>query len=139
MDEYKRIETCIGRYVAASYQHAIEVGIGNNTNAAEIISRAGKLLRSTDIKEILVPEELAFKIDDVFSPIIALYQGADVIYAVRPALEMIPPLILLAERINCDLIVYHLGFESWGDGGERIDCGVILHRYYRRSEPVKER
>jgi hypothetical protein len=25
------------------------------------------------------------------------------------------------------------------NGGERIDCGVLLHRYYISSEPVKER
>ena len=139
MDEYKHIETCIGRYIAGNYSHAVEVGMGRNTEAAQILAKAGKLLRSTDIKEIPVPAELAFRTDDIFSPEISRYRGADVIYAIRPAIEMVPPLITLAETINCDCLVYHLGFESWGDGGEKIDCGVILHRYYRRSEPVEKR
>jgi hypothetical protein len=26
--------------------------------------------------------------------------------------------------------VYHLGNEIYGTGGELVDCGVILHRYY---------
>jgi hypothetical protein len=137
MDEYKHIETCIGRYIAGTYQHAVEVGIGKNTEAAQILSQAGKLLRSTDIKEIPVPEDLAFIVDDIFSPEISRYRGADVIYAIRPAIEMVPPLIALAESVNCDCIVYHLGFESWGNGGEKIDCGVVLHRYARCQKPSK--
>ena len=137
MDQYKHIETCIGRYVADNYSHAVEVGIGRNTEAAQILSGTGKLLCSTDVKKIPVPEDLSFVIDDVFSPDISLYREADVIYAIRPAIEMIPPLIGLAEIVNCDLIVYHLGFERWGNGGERIDCGVVLHRYYRHQKPSK--
>jgi uncharacterized protein len=135
MDEYKHIETCIGRYIADNYSHAVEVGIGKNTDAAEMLSRAKTLLFSTDVKKMPVPDDLAFIIDDVFSPDVSRYRGTDVIYAIRPALEMIPPLIALAQRVNCDLIVYHLGFESYGNGGEKIDCGVILHRYTRRQNP----
>jgi len=135
MDEYKHIETCIGRFIADNYTHAVEVGIGKNADAARILSRAGKLLRSTDIKKIPVLEGLAFITDDVFSPDISQYRGADVIYAIRPAIEMVPPLIALAKRVNCDCIVYHLGFESYGNGGEKIDCGVVLHRYTRRQNP----
>ncbi|HSQ93790.1 MAG TPA: UPF0146 family protein [Methanoregula sp.] len=135
MDEYKHIETCIGRFIEGNYLHAVEVGIGRNTDAAQILSRAGKLLRSTDIKTVPVPEDLAFVVDDVFLPDISLYENADVIYAIRPAIEMVPSLIMLAQRINCDLIVYHLGFESYGTGGEKSDCGVILHRYNRRQNP----
>lgn len=135
MDEYKHIETCIGRYIAEHYTHAVEVGIGKNSVAAEILSGAGTLLRSTDVKKMPIPDDLAFITDDVFSPDISQYLGADVIYAIRPAIEMIPPLIALAERINCDLVVYHLGFESYGNGGEKIDCGVVLHRYYYRQNP----
>jgi uncharacterized protein len=135
MDGYKHVETCVGNYIAGNYSHAVEVGIGKNTVAAEILSDCGVLLCSTDIKDLQVPPALTFTADDVFSPDISLYLGTDVIYAIRPAIEMIPPLIMLAERVNCDLLVYHLGFECYGNGGEKIDCGVILHRYFRRQNP----
>ena len=137
MDQYKHIETCIGRYIAGNYSRAVEIGIGRNTEAAQILSGAGKLLCCTDVKQMPVPDDLPFRIDDIFSPDVTLYRQADVIYAIRPAIEMVPPLVGLAERINCDLIVYHLGFESWGNGGEKIDCGVVLHRYYRHQNPSK--
>jgi uncharacterized UPF0146 family protein len=139
MGSYKHIETCIGEYIAKHYTNTVEVGIGKNMDAARILVDTGARVRSTDVKDIIVPEWLCFTIDDVFSPDISLYKGADVIYAIRPAIEMIPPLLALARTINCDLIVYHLGFECYGNGGERIDCGVLLHRYYKASEPVKQR
>jgi hypothetical protein len=139
MGSYKHIETCIGEYIAKHYTNTVEVGIGKNMDAARILVDTGARVRSTDVKDIIVPEWLCFTIDDVFSPDISLYKGADVIYAIRPAIEMIPPLLTLARTINCDLIVYHLGFECYGNGGERIDCGVLLHRYYKASEPIKQR
>ena len=139
MGSYKHIETCIGEYIAKHYTDTVEVGIGKNTEVARILLNAGIRVRSTDVKECGVPGWLCFTIDDVFSPDTSLYKGADIIYAIRPAVEMIHPLIALARTINCDLIVYHLGFESYGNGGEKIDCGILLHRYFRASEPVKQR
>ena len=139
MDEYKRIETCIGRYIADNYSNAVEIGIGRNTDAARIIADAGNLLCTTDIRKMPVPEELGFIIDDIFSPDLSYYLQADVIYSIRPGIEMVPSLIALAGRLDCDLIVYHLGFETYKNGGERIDCGVILHRYHRCSETIKQR
>ncbi|WP_321507111.1 UPF0146 family protein [uncultured Methanoregula sp.] len=137
MGSYKHIENSIGEYIASRYTRAIEVGIGHNTTAAEILNSAGILSRATDIKTI--PDSpIPVTVDDVFDPAFSLYERADVIYAIRPAIEMIPPLISLARRAGSDLIVYHLGFETYGDGGEKIDCGVMLHRYVTRSEPVKK-
>jgi uncharacterized protein len=135
MGDYKHIEKCIGNYIASHYARAIEVGIGWNEEAAIIVSSRGALMRCTDVKEIAISPGLPFLQDDIYSPDDSLYTGAEVVYAIRPAPEMIPPLIELAERINADLIVYHLGFESFGNGGEKIDCGVLLHRYHMRQKP----
>ncbi|HUW85995.1 MAG TPA: UPF0146 family protein [Methanoregula sp.] len=139
MGSYKHIETCIGEYIAKHYTNVVEVGIGKNTVAARILHDTGACIRSTDIRNIQIPEWLPFSTDDVFRPDISLYEGAELIYAIRPAVEMIPPLITLARRINCDLLVYHLGFETYGNGGEKIECGVLLHRYFKGSESVKQR
>ncbi len=137
MGSYKHIETCVGEYIARHYANAVEVGIGHNMDAAKVLHDAGISIRVTDIKDLPVPGWLRFRKDDIFSPDLPFYTGAGVIYSIRPAVEMIPPLISLAQEVNADLLVYHLGFESYGDGGERIDCGVVLHCYFRRSEPVE--
>ena len=138
MGSYKHIETCIGEYIAHHYRDAVEVGIGRNMTAAKVVHDAGVHIRCTDIRQIHVPAWLTFRVDDVFSPELGMYDGADVVYSIRPAIEMIPPLVALSRAINADLLVYHLGFETYEDGGERIDCGVLLHRYHKASEPVKQ-
>lgn len=131
MAGYKHIERCVGTYIAGHYHRPVEIGIGNNGDAAAIIRNTGIPVRCTDIHPIIPPDGVVFARDDIFFPDPAVYAGADVLYSLRPAEEMIPPMILLAQNLNCDLVVYHLGFESFGDGGEIIDCGVILHRYYK--------
>jgi uncharacterized protein len=137
MGGHKHIETCIGTYIASRYRSAVEVGIGKNTVAARIILDAGRKIRCTDIRNTVPDEGLDFFVDDIFEPDLLLYVGADVIYAIRPGTEMIPPLYSLAQQIGADLLVYHLGFEQYGDGGERLDCGVVLHRYYSCEKPPK--
>jgi hypothetical protein len=135
MGGYKHIEKCIGAFIAGQYRNAIEIGIGTNPEAAWILYEKGVRVRATDIRDIPSPDWLPFFIDDIFAPDLALYAGVDVLYAIRPAIEMVPSLITLAQQVNCDLLVFHLGFESWGDGGEIIDCGVPLHCYYRCQNP----
>jgi hypothetical protein len=137
MGGYKHIEKCIGAYIAVHYRNAVEVGVGTNPEAARKIHGAGVRVRATDIRDVQSPAWLPFVLDDVFAPDFAWYLGADVLYAVRPAIEMVPPLITLAMWVDCDLLVYHLGFESWGNGGKIIDCGVPLHCYYQRQNPSK--
>ena len=131
MAGYKHIERCVGEYIAEHYLRPVEIGIGNNGDAAVIILGAGIPVRCTDIHTVIPPAGVPFIRDDIFNPDPSFYCGADVLYSIRPAGEMIPPMILFAQRLGCDLLVYHLGFESFGDGGEIIDCGVLLHRYYR--------
>jgi hypothetical protein len=134
MDGYKHIEHCCGAFIASHYKNAVEIGVGNNPDAAQCVNEAGCRIRATDIRACRLPGWLSFARDDIFSPDLSCYAGADVLYAIRPAEEMIPPLIALARTLDCDLVVYHLGFESYGDGGTIVDCGVPLHFYYRRGQ-----
>jgi uncharacterized UPF0146 family protein len=137
MGPYKRIERLIGDYIGRNYRCAVEIGVGENLLAARIIRDAGVSIRCTDIRP--VPSESGIDVakDDIFSPREGLYSGADLLYAIRPGVEMVPPLIALAEKTGADLLVYHLGNEIYGNGGELVDCGVILHRYHSREKPPK--
>ena len=129
MAGYKHIEQCVGRYIADRYHNVVEVGVGRNFTAALLISQSGIATRCIDIKPQEPPADILFFTDDIFSPDMALYAGLDLLYAIRPAEEMMPPLTALARRLGCDLIVYHLGFEGYRDRGEVVDCGVIIHLY----------
>lgn len=137
MGEYKRIERLIGSYLAPRYRSAVEIGVGSNPDAAIFLRGNGVRVRCTDIRPVPPVGDLDCISDDIFSPDLGIYAGADLLYSIRPAVEMVPPMIAVARAVNADLIVYHLGFESYGNGGEPIRCGVTLHRYNRRSEPAE--
>jgi uncharacterized UPF0146 family protein len=68
MGSYKHIETCIGEYIAKHYTDTVEVGIGKNTTAAQILHDAGVRVRCTDVKDVPVPACLSFFPDDILSP-----------------------------------------------------------------------
>jgi uncharacterized UPF0146 family protein len=135
MGAYKHIEALIARYIAARYHRVVEIGAGANTAVARALADAGLEVRCTDIRAVPPAEGIACACDDIFHPALALYRGADLLYAVRPGVEMVPPLIALARRCDADLLVYHLGNEIYGSGGEIVDCGVVLHRYHRSQNP----
>jgi len=136
MSPYKRMERLIGEYIAAHYHRVVEVGIGNAPEAAQVIAAAGKRVTATDIRPSAADGIEVIR-DDIFSPRDGIYRDADLIYAIRPGVEMVPPLVALARRINADLLVYHLGNEIFEDGGEIVDCGVTLHRYHAAQYPSK--
>ncbi|HJJ95549.1 MAG TPA: UPF0146 family protein [Methanocorpusculum sp.] len=126
------IERAVGLYIKSNYSSAVEIGFGGKTIAAEIVQDAGMPILCTDIRAYDV--DVPSVIDDCTDPDISLYTFADVIYAIRPGTEIVPNMIKLAEKLNVDLIIYHLGFEIYLDGGEIIETGGIqLHRYVRKK------
>ncbi|MDD1711936.1 MAG: hypothetical protein LUQ69_02065 [Methanoregulaceae archaeon] len=133
MSRDKHIERCIGEYIARYYRKVVEIGVGSNTVAARVLNDAGVDILCTDIRPTKQYGKILVLQDDICAPDLAIYENASLLYSIRPGEEMMVPLIALARRVNADLIVYHLGFECYGDGGEIIDCGVILHRYYRQK------
>ena len=131
MGTYKDIEEKFASFIRAHYHRPVEVGIGRNPDVALRITAAGLPVTATDIIERDVPPPVRFVIDDICAPDIALYRGADLLYAVRPGVEMVPCIMETARAVGADCIVYHLGNEIYLDGGEVIDAGIILHRYVR--------
>ena len=126
------IERAVGTYIKSHYTSAVEIGFGGKTIAAEILQDAGIPVLCTDIRayDTAVPSV----VDDCVEPDFSLYRFSDVIYAIRPGTEIVANMIKLAETLNVDLIVYHLGFEIYMDGGEIIETGGIqLHRYVRKK------
>jgi uncharacterized UPF0146 family protein len=132
---HKRIERTIGTWIASRYSTCAEIGVGNNFETARTIRDRGGSVFCTDIRNPDTKPDIPFFIDNLYSPDVVLYQPVEVIYSIRPAEEMVTSLIRLAKMADCDLIVYHLGFESFGNGGEILDSPVTLRRYHRRQNP----
>ena len=77
MDGYKRIEKCIGRYIADHYRNPVEIGVRQNFAAAEYITLKGIGCRCTDIKPVVPPAGITFFCDDIFSPDPKKYSGTE--------------------------------------------------------------
>ncbi|MBN2734829.1 MAG: hypothetical protein JXQ82_08250 [Methanomicrobiaceae archaeon] len=135
MKNHKSIEEAFYGYLKSYSKKTriIEAGIGKNPHIAQKLKDEGYDIRACDIKENLPDCGILIKTDDIFEPDLNFYKGADLIYSVRPGIEMIPPLIAIAKNVKAELIVYHLGNEIYENGGEIINCGVILHRYYKHD------
>ena len=131
----KHIERSIASYIAKYYHNVAEIGVGQNPETALILRDYGVKVFCTDIRPSPTIPGVRIVCDDIFAPNLELYRGLDLIYSIRPHEEMMPGLIALAREVDCDLLVYHLGFEGFQNGGELIDCGVILHRYFRGQNP----
>jgi uncharacterized UPF0146 family protein len=133
MSGFKHIEEGISRYIIPRYHRVCEIGVGQNFHVAQQIHNAGRKIFCTDIIPCLDEIPVPYMIDSVFTPTYSLYIDIDLIYAVRPHEEMIAALISLARLVDCDLIVYHLGFERFL-GAEIISQAEIpLFFYYKRT------
>ena len=133
MSGFKHIEDAISRYIIPRYHHICEIGIGQNFHTAQQIQNAGCNIFCTDIISFQNEPPVSYCIDSVFIPTHSLYAGIELIYAIRPHEEMITALVSLATSINCDLIVYHLGFERFV-GAEIIQGAEVPLFFYHKKK-----
>jgi len=90
---------------------------------------------ATDIDPEAVRElsEMGVKslVDDIFEPNERIYEGADLIYSIRPPSEIIPRLAELGSRIGADILIIPLSEDAYFSnlsGWERIvENGLIVY------------
>ena len=105
-------------YLSCNYQRVVEVGIGLYPRVALALQARGLQVAATDIQPEFMGVPVEF--DDIIAPRLDLYEGAQVIYAVRPPLELLASLKVLAKRLAVDLVIKPLA-------GEPVDGLLINH------------
>ena len=119
MQEFK----AIANYIVENYPTAgkiVEIGVGRVPDVAielqRLLPACEKIV--TDVAEPpALPEQVKFVRDDITKPNLRIYEGAALIYAVRPPPELQPYLIKVARRVGADLLIKPLAGESmslWG-------------------------
>ena len=105
-------------YLSRHYRKVVEIGIGNYPRVALALQGRGLRVTATDIQ----PQFMGFPVefDDIRAPRLDLYESAQVIYAVRPPLELLPSLKKLANKLAVDLVIKPLA-------GEPVD-GLLINR-----------
>ncbi len=137
MREFK----AIARYIAENYPSAakiVEVGIGHVPEVAaelqQLMPRCTVLV--TDIqKPTGIPKTMTFIRDDITKPNLRVYQGAALIYAIRPSPELQPYILEAARKVGADLLIKPLAAESMPlAGGELVNFeGVAFHVFKLKS------
>ena len=98
-------------YICTHYSgRVVEVGAGYVSDVALTLSFRGLDVAVTDVQERFL-DGLHIEKDDIFSPRLELYEGACLIYSLRPPLEMQIAIGDLAHRIGADILIRPLGDE----------------------------
>ena len=98
-------------YICTNYSgRVVEVGAGYVSDVALTLIFRGLDVSATDKEERFL-DGLHVEKDDIFSPRLELYEGACLIYSLRPPLEMQMAMGDLARRIGADVLIRPLGDE----------------------------
>ena len=92
-------------YIARNYRgKVVEVGVGYYSDVAGLLVAQGLQVILTDREERLVAG-LKVEKDDIFSPRLELYRGAEMIYSIRPPLEMQLAMGVVAKEVGADVLI----------------------------------
>lgn len=95
----------LAAYIAENYSgRIVEVGVGFCADVAMLLAARGRELLLTD-REVRILGGLKVEKDDIFSPRLELYQGAGLLYSLRPPLEMQIAMGLVAAEIGADVLI----------------------------------
>ena len=110
-------EFILGRYPSA--KKIVEIGVGwSPYTALQLKSKLPEAeLIVTDVNEQVAKQLLKYGlkafIDDVSNPRVELYEGADLIYSIRPPFELIPKIIKLGEIVASDVLIAPLSEDAY--------------------------
>jgi len=122
----------------------IEVGVGKSPYT---ILQLKSFLRKAEIMAVDINPEVIREInrmgikavyDDVFEPNKKIYEGADLIYFIRPPSELIPKLAELGRKVGTDVLIIPLSEDEYFSdlsGWERLEEDGIIAYLLRGSSP----
>jgi hypothetical protein len=107
----------LAEYIAGRYGHAVEIGIGLFPDVAFALLKRGVRVFATDIRQFHY-SGLKVIVDDIMEPDLSVYTALDLIYSLRPPLELVPYMVRLARQLSTVLIIKPLTSEH--PGGQLI-------------------
>jgi hypothetical protein len=115
----------LAAFMASQYRSAVEIGFGGVVDVALTLRKQGLRIRAGDIRPYLVKGLPTF-VDDITSPNLKFYQGAEVLYAIRPPLELVSYIRSAAAAVFADAIIKPLADEFPGGRMEGHGNGVFF-------------
>jgi uncharacterized protein len=95
----------LAEFIGQNYSgRVVEIGAGHVPAVAQRLSAQGLVVLLTDREERRLENMLVVK-DDIFAPRIEMYQGASLIYSIRPPLELQIAMGELAAQVGADILI----------------------------------
>jgi uncharacterized UPF0146 family protein len=95
----------LAEFIGQNYQgRIVEVGAGHLSEVARLLLDRGLEVVLTDREERLMGS-LRIEKDDIFAPRMDLYQGASLLYSIRPPLELQIAMGDVAARVGADILI----------------------------------
>ncbi len=105
----------LAEYIAAKYSgKVVEVCVGRYFDVALQLARLGFDVYTVDKRKIQAPPGVKFFVDDVTCPKMEIYEGASLIYSIRPPFELFEAIKKLARAVGADCIIKPLYGEHPG-------------------------
>ena len=126
----------LAEFIGQNYQgRVVEVGAGHVPAVAQQLSARGLDVVLTDREERLLENMRVVK-DDIFAARMELYQGASLIYSIRPPLELQIAMGDVAARVGADILVRPLQDEVAelpGFARRLVNAGEARFYLFRRK------
>ncbi|MEM3897719.1 MAG: UPF0146 family protein, partial [Nitrososphaerota archaeon] len=122
----------------------VEVGVGRSPHALlqlrSLLMEAEIVATDIDPEAVKELNQMGIKafIDDIFKPNEKVYEGADLIYSIRPPSELIPKLAELGRKVGTDVLIIPLSEDEYLSdlsGWERLEEDGIIVYLLRGSSP----
>lgn len=123
----------IADYIAENYSgKVVEVGIGRFTAVAGLLAKRGFEVVVTDVVKRDVPEGCRFYLDDITNPKLQIYEGASLIYSLRPPPELFSAILKVSQKVGAECIIKPL----YGDymEGKVVNYKGVQFYLVRREE-----
>ena len=109
-----RQEALVG-FVRGGYTEGarlVEVGVGRRDGTARRLAEAGFDVTAIDVRDVETHESIEFTHDDVASPDVSVYEGAALVYSVRPPYEIHEDIDRVARSVGADTLLAPLADEG---------------------------
>lgn len=121
------VDSVVG-YVVEEYPAGasiVEVGVGRRDEAARRLVEEGYDLTATDLRDVRdeVADAVGFVRDDVRQPEASVYEGAELVYALRPPYEIHGAVADVARSVGADLLLAPLPDEGVAVEAELVNRG----------------
>lgn len=106
----------VAEFVKNEYEEGekvVEVGVGRQDGTARALNEAGFELTATDARDVKDGVRgVEFVRDDISSPKMAVYEGASLVYSLRPPYEIHAGLDSVARSVGADTLIVPLADEG---------------------------